>query len=678
MSVSKSMYDEIVPFFGTPKAKLFVALNYTDGDHYDHAINEGNPEALLDEPLWQLMAAQNYKNGGREGWQPVLAPNTQADPLEVAGQFIEFVTNVASTHAAIDGVRPGTALPAAPGATRKDIRINSLQATSMGRAGNTSDELYQQIYTNFASLDESTRQFYSQFLNVVDIKENVVGQISAPNRGRLNLLKVDPRNNQSTVIFEQTLPLMPAGAFLVDNNGKMPLDGDGLRKLYREAYTGSGGIAGIYQRGGAGLADFYPEWAAGANGLDVPKFTAALVYATNKKVQAQSDNGVKGDFDGVYDLVTGKLYDVDSDGNLIKDGVIVDAKSYAAAIAAGNVNCYGTNLDNCDKVFECLLSGDSKRLGRCLAKLRSADMALVAGKEVKDMQPQIALKLLKTFGIELREEYGMKVPMEFLEWRATMESRVGHDAADAIKQNKKLVEYLRQIVHLVRANPAIIAENRQTMNSRKQQAAHSGVQPPRKFIAPSVRAVPASTMLLRTIPGMVQQISMPAPPMLPPGIAGFGYGPSASFPFGLLSGGAQSDLTETAQGLQNSFVKVLKDLQNSGKDLVDNDKKLIENAIKKVSKNEKQITHALNELSAFTKLSDTLKNGLPQALELKDIDGSSRLVSVSKNVSNLNTNVGSLARENQALITQLYNNVFKSLASLRLGVSSSNLVPASN
>jgi hypothetical protein len=272
----------------------------------------------------------------------------------------------------------------------------------------------------------------------------------------------------------------------------------------------------------------------------------------------------------------------------------------------------------------------------------------------------------------------MKVPMEFLEWRATMDSRVGHDAAEAIKQNKKLVEYLRQVVHLVRSNPAIIAENRQTMNSRKQQAAQSGVQPPRKFIAPSVRAVPASTMLLRTIPGMVQQISMPTPPMLPPGIAGFGYGPSAAFPLGLLSGGAQSDLTETAQGLQNSFVKVLKDLQNSGKDLVDNDKKLIENAIKKVSKNEKQITHALNELSAFSKLSDTLKNGLPQALELKDTDGSSRLVSVSKNVSNLNTNVGSLARENQALITQLYNNVFKSLASLRLGVSSSNLVPASN
>lgn len=667
------MYDEIVPFFGTPKAKLFVALNYTDGDHYDHAINEGNAEALLDEPLWQLMAAKNYVNGGRNPGQQALAPNTQPELLEVAGKFMIFIAVVAGTHAAIDGLRQ-----AAPAAGKAPF--GAMQSTAMGRANNASDKLYQQIYTNFASLDESTRQFYQQLLNIIDVRGNVVAQApTGPNQARLNLLKVDPRNSKSAVIFQQTLPLMPAGTFHVNATGvKLQLDGDGLRQFYRNEYLGAGGFAG--QSGGAGLADFFPDWAAtpaNPNGLDVAKFTAALVYATNKKVQAQ-DGDVKGDFDGVYDLVTGKLYDVDAQGNLTKDGVVVDAKSYANDIAAGKVNCYGTNLADCDKVFECLLSGDSKRLGRCLAKLRSADMGLVASKEVKDMRPEVALKLLKTFGIELREEYGMKVPMEFLEWRATMESRVGADAADAIKQNKKLLEYLRQVVHLVRANPEIIGDNRQTLNARKQQAAHSGVQPPRKFIAPSVRAVPASTMLLRTIPGMVQQISMPAPPMLPPGIAGFGYGPVAGFPYGLLSGGAQGDLTETAQGLQNSFSKVLTDLQNSGKDLVDNDKKLIENAIKKVSKNEKQIRHALNELSAFTKLNDTLKNGLPQALELKDIDGSSRLVSVSKNVATLNTNVGSLARENQALITQLYNNVFKSLASLRLGVSSSNLVPVSN
>lgn len=680
------MYDEIVPFFGTDKARLFVALNYNDGDNYSHAINEGNPDALLDEPLWQLMIAKNYVNGGRALWQqqlPVAGPGVvQAVPedLEIAGQFFDFISTIAQQHALIDGVTRRTVLPVAGPGSRSRVDMNDLRKTGTGDPRLPSNRLYQQIYTNFASLDESTRQFYQQHLNIVDVVGNVVPQKTAGVQARLNLLKVDPRNNQSTVVFQQTLPLLPTGSFYINNTGvKQVVNSTDIRDHYRDEYLGNNGIAGVLQRGGAGLADFFPDWAASLtnqNGLNVSKFTAALVYATNKRVQAQASGRVAGDLDGIYDLVTGNLYSVDAQGNLVKDNHVVDAASYAADIAANNVECYGTNLQDCDKVFECLLSGDPKKLGRCLGKLRKANMAQIAGKELKDMHPEVALKLLRTFNIELKkDQYGNHVPMEFLEWRATLDARVGVDAAAAIKQNKQLLEYLRAVVQLVRTNPEIIAANRQKQVQQRTNQVPSSFTPPRPFVAPSKRSAPASSMLLRTVPFITNQLAMPQPPLLPPGIAGFGYGPVAPFPLGFLSGGAsQSDLTDSAQSLQSTYEAVLKDLQNSGKDLVDADKNLIENAIKRVSKNQKQIEHALNELNAFNKLSVSLKAGLPQALELKDVDGASRMVNLDKTVSNLQSNVSSVARENQALITQLYNNVFKSLASLRLGQPSSNLV----
>lgn len=696
------MYDEIVPFFGTEKAKLFVALNYTDGDNYSHALNEGNAEALLDEPLWQLMSAKNYANGGRAGWQAALAPHTEPKPLELAGQFIDFIGSIARHHARIDGVvaiiPAGTRRGAVPMDVQKGVNVQpgALIGGPALNASPQSDDLYRQIYTNWERLDESTRQFYSQHLNILDALGNVVAQQTPGQKARLNLLKVDPANNMSALKFEQTLPLLPAGAFFVNGAGReVQLNADAVRGEYQQVYRGAGGIAGALQYGGD-ISQYFKHWAAtgpgyvapaggpaaNPNGLDVPKFTAALVYATNKKLKARASGDVKSDFPHVFDLVTGNLYSVGPNGELKKGDKVVDAASYAADIAAGNVHCFGTNLADCDKVYECLLSGDPKKLGRCLGKLRKADMKLVAGTELKSIRPEVALELLKTFNIELRKDtYGNRVPMEFLEWRATLDARVGAAAASAIKENKQLLDYLRAVVELVRANPEIIAENRQRAVEMKQALSNAGVvvNKPRPFIAPSKRAAPASTMLLRTIPYVTSQLSLPTPPLLPPGIAGFGYGPALSFPFGFMRGGAdKNELTDLASVLKKNYDAVLKDLQDSGKDLVDSDKNLIENAIKKVSKNQKDIEHLLNELRAFNRLSAGLKAGLPQTLGVEDVEGASRMVNLDRTVDNLQSNVGSIARENQALITQLYNNVFKSLASLRLGVSSSNLVPASH
>jgi hypothetical protein len=683
MSAS-SMYDEIVPFFGDAKAKLFVALNYNDGDNYSHAINDAsNPDTLLDEPLWQLMAAKNYVNGGRADWQKALGGDKVHD-LEIAGQFLNFIADIAKHHAHIDGVFTVSEISdlETRGEKRSEVRRKDVIQPTGNNSTDQSRALYNQIYTNFASLDESTRQFYSQHLNIVDMINNVIARQTPGTPARLNLLKEDPRNNMSTVKFQNTLPLLPKGAFFINRDGSQNrTEATLLRDHYRDVYKGEGGLAGRLQKGGAGLADYYADWAA--VGLDVAKFAAALVYTTNKKVQDQASGKVAGDLDGVYDLVTGNLYSVGPNGELMKGNKVVDARSYAEDVAAGNVNCHGTELEACDNVWECLLSGDSKKLGRCLGKLRKADMKLVAGKEFKDIRPEAALKLLKTFNIELKKDsYGNRVPMEFLEWRATLDARVGTAAAEAIKQNAQLMEYLRAVVQLVRSNPEIIDENRSKAAQQRAVAAQSDLKLPRPFVAPSKRAAPASSMLLRTVPFVTQQLSLPQPSMLPPGLAGFGYGPVAGLPFGFMPGmgmrGGGDELTETAQLLNNNFAAILKDLQSSGKDLVDADKQLIENAIKKVSKNQKQIEHALNELKAFNKLSTTLKAGLPQALNLKDVDGASRMVNIDSNVSNLQSNVGSLARENQALITQLYNNVFKALASLRLGVQSSSLVPVGN
>lgn len=713
------MYDEIVPFFGTEKAKLFVALNYTNGDDYSNALNEGNAEALLDEPLWQLMSAKNYINGGRTRQQPTVRGATGGAPgvapgvapvdlqeFEVAGQFIDFIKSIARHHAQLDGLTPkgDTEMKAAELAStglapvsRSDIGMKkqrSVNTTGINQSSEESDKLYRQIYTNWERLDESTRQFYSQHLNVLDSLRNVVQQQTPGEKARLNLLKTDPGDNMSTVVFQQTLPLLPKGAVMVAEQPLVPvapvdpvqkLDQDFLRKEYRKQYLAERGAASrvAYQGGGA-MEEYFKAWASSTtnpNGLDVAKFTAALVYVTNKKVKATSTGDVKGDFDSVYDLVTGNLYTVGSNGELLKDGKTVDAKSYAEDIANNKVKCFGTNLADCDNVYECLLSGDPKKLGRCLGKLRNADMKQVAGKEFKDIRPEAALELLKTFNIELRkDQYGNRVPMEFLEWRATLDARVGQSAAAAIKGNKQLLAYLRGVVELVRLNPNIIAENRNKEVSSRLNPANTGgitINKPRPFIAPSKRAAPASTMLLRTIPFVTNQLSLPTPPLLPPGIAGFGYGPTMSFPFGFMRGGDgdKNELTDLALGLKKNYDTVLRDLQDSGKDLVDTDKQLIENAIHKVSKNHKQIVHLLNELAAFNRLSTVIKAGLPRVIGASDFEGASRMVNLDKTVDNLQSNVGSIARENQALITQLYNNVFKSLASLRLGVSSSNLIP---
>jgi hypothetical protein len=644
MSATRNMYDEIDEFFaengaqitGKPdkRCRLFTALNYK-GNNFNQSINtKENPETIKNEAIYQLMLAKNYKTTAGA------AENVIATP------FIDFVKSVGTRHIKLDGL---------------------LQDVS----GSVSADTLSNIYGNWIGLSQDTRDFYMQLVNLIPTSATNQAVTSVPYSGnnmsefRLNLKKVNMNDPLTETIFGSTLPYLPSGS--VDQGGTK-LAVDYLHRVYDEALRAAGRRAVFV--GGASAT--YDAWEAA--GLDVPLFLRNIAYIQQKAIRSPS--GVKGELSEIYDFTTDKIYSINKDGKLVDaDGNEMDDARYLADLKKG---CNGTQIadKDCDLVFECLLSGDPKALSRCLGKLSVENMFVIAKSEVAKMNPKVMTKVLSTFDIRTNKHGKVE---EYIEWRGSLESRLtqklgterGSKTTKAILDNRKLLEYLRNIMEIIRSNPVLTNANTAPLSELESKVEGKI----RYFIRPTNinRAAALSTQLgtlvqqLNVLPNnFVSSLNMPL------NLSNVSFGGQTGFPsaFGMRGGGCVEDSVATMEAI---YKQILEEMKRNGKDLVDEDKKRIENAIDQIKKNNSQLSSALNDLKGFMKLNSALTNGLTN-VSLSEIKGSSN-VDLSNQIRTFESSINNTASSQVNLITALVDQVFRPMALIASGSSTNLLRP---
>jgi hypothetical protein len=351
----------------------------------------------------------------------------------------------------------------------------------------------------------------------------------------------------------------------------------------------------------------------------------------------------------------------------------MDEARYEADVAE---NCAGTFIKNCDIIYECLLAGDAEALSHCLGKHSLQNMYAVAKSEVAKMNPKVMAKVLSTFDIRTNR-FG-KVE-EYIEWRGSLESRLtqklgaerGGKTASTILGNKKLLEYLRNIMEIIRSNPVLTNDKGVTLSDLPVKTDDKI----RYFIKPTNinRAAALSTQLgtlvnqLNVLPtNFLSNLRMPL------NLANVGFG--MANPYGLMGGQRGGSCVEDSVATMEAIYKqILEEMKRNGKDLVDDDKKRIENAIDQIKKNNSQLASALNDLKGFMKLNSALTAGLTN-VSLSEIKGSSN-VDLANQIKTFESSINNTASSQINLMTALIDQVFRPMSQIAAGYSNHLLKP---
>jgi hypothetical protein len=657
------MYDETDDFFNNKMGRLFTSLNYK-GTNFGESINtKENPDTIKSEPIFQLMLEKNYFDPTTVGktTPPTPAPLARGD-MQISSDFIDFIQKLGAHHATLDeGV----------GAEDWTTAVRTSEATKK----------LMNVYTNWPNMTPETREFYMTFFNLVATGTHPTGKkkgdpvvpgpkFSAPEPGQpefkfLNLKKVDPNNQKSETLFGSTLPYLPKG--MVDSTGKT-LPTTHLHEIYETELNRGGRKTTIF----GGANEMFNAWV----NLDVSKFLRNVLYAQSQAPSPSSP--VSTPLGSVYDMVTDKLYKVNDKGQVVDAaGNVMDATRLEKDTVE---NCQGTYLPNCDLVYECLLSGDSKKLAQCLSKLSVKSMYQVAVSEVRKMNPKIIEKILKTFAVET-DKYGSIE--HYLEWRGNFEGRLvskmgdrerASKTASAVLGNEKLLEYIKNLMRVLQENPEALgigADGKALKQSALSDLPALTEKKVRYFIKPQninrpqalSNQVTSLIQHLNVIPqNFMSNVSVP----LGLGNMNFGNPLMGLGPFGMMRGGGVVD--ETVQTMELIYKDILKELKASGKDLVDKDKKQIEDALAQLKKNNQELSSALNDLKAFLRLNTALTAGITN-VRLDDIRDAQK-ISLESQIKSLQSCVNSTAMNQRTLMETLLSQVFTPMITVASGLSS--------
>jgi hypothetical protein len=344
----------------------------------------------------------------------------------------------------------------------------------------------------------------------------------------------------------------------------------------------------------------------------------------------------------------------------------------AAALGKVAPNCASTGIDapDCTFVYKCLLSGKPDTLAECLDKLKSADMFTVARKEVQTMNPKIAVQLLRTFGFKPRREAGSNVvlPPTFDEWSGKLSRTVDAATAEAIRGNKKLMEYLRAVVDMVRANPAIInpdLKNGVLSDFAKKTGLNVFRNPfPERRVAESV------------VDGLLfapQQLAQSM--QLPLALQVANVSGRVSIPF--MRGGGNQECPN-ANNLRQAFNMIFAEMEKNGKVLVDSDKARIEATISKLDKLESNLIQLMDDAKLFNKLNAALNPSQSVSTEnvtLRDITDARSQNITGETLGNLNDCIVKNLRDQTQLSTDIFSRVQMPLLQLLLKGGSNALSP---
>ena len=355
---------------------------------------------------------------------------------------------------------------------------------------------FNDVIRNWANLNGSAREFYRQHIgifektlqssgvtveeagwtNISDKLDNDLQYIlnvaqNKPDTIRINLMKIRP--GAERVLFGETLPYIPTTTvkklWYTNKSGVVtPIninDAKILQNIYHLVYTGSSVIIGGQTMN---IYNNYNNVSTNTSDFDLNDVLMVKNLITSRKYTNVTQPKPT-DTLFVQDMITKMTYYRDDRGEYYRLGLNGEKIMYDKDNIKPD-NCAGTMLRgaDCTKfVRDCIMSGDNDALSKALHNLKDENMFKVAHSELTNMDPDIAIQILKTFKFKkniknLPNGVTFTEPQSFEAWKNTVlqnPSEISQSARQAIEGNPKLCDYLKGVIDFVNKNPAILNPN---------------------------------------------------------------------------------------------------------------------------------------------------------------------------------------------------------------------------
>lgn len=401
-----------------------------------------------------------------------------------------------------------------------------------------SKNMFKSIYNNWAKLSSDAKIFYKSHLMFmvnrstpkffkrqtipndtwIELTESEVDamftNLTDADQGALRInLKKNLNSPEKDILFCASLPLLPVGTRVwfteIDKSAgasvkKLTMlqitSENYLRELYNKYYTMDSAIK-------------YTEYPTDPFAFDFVKLLPAFLAAANARDTASKKGPVRSSstsepcddlsdetwlaIDPVYD----DIWRWNSDTKQYETNV--DGKWVPYTTKGPDDNCYGSYLagkgnedgKKCERIIECLATGDHEKLATCIPVLKESDMWNVADDDFKNVSPDIIKIVFKKFKIKGRyipDESGKRYfePMSHDEWCTKILPTLSQPVQDAINQTNPLMNYIKALINIARANVGIFNErsisSRTSDTGRSKYLSSIGLRP---YISPTDSSV---------------------------------------------------------------------------------------------------------------------------------------------------------------------------------------------
>jgi hypothetical protein len=336
------------------------------------------------------------------------------------------------------------------------------------------------------------RMTYTEIDKLLDTNNNPLTPEKLSNL-RVNLMK-SSETGYVDVIFGANLPNVPKGAnvWYTDVNNQTsyipspPVDF--FRQLYNSVYMHNPSKSEVRVGGiTINVNTNHASRSHDAFNLNYGNFLPSIIKCIEnlRGTSQPSTSGTKpksGSLDypflKAYDMVYGKLWTYDDSKDMYYR---IDESGkkcwYNDEAKRDTKTCYATYLGQgdksgvkCERIIKCIAYGDYKSLHNCLDVIGDeGDLWEIAADDVAKVGPDMVRLVLRKFKVKGVEESDPKigkyiVPTTFERWmRDVVEKDISVDPNGyeesvrvAIKKNEHLLNYIRGLINVCRANPSII------------------------------------------------------------------------------------------------------------------------------------------------------------------------------------------------------------------------------
>lgn len=517
-------------------------------------------------------------------------------------------------------------------------------------------QVYEAVFLNWKQIDPNARDFYMEHLHLFKKAEGttsftkeatgwtdqmlhgdpVISNLDNSSELRVNLMKASKVS--SDTMFCNTLPFLPSTTrkvWYTDSRGvvkSITANVNAIKDIYRCVYAGEGcRFDGVFLE----LPNNFSIVARNMNdfNLDHMKMAKLAMKLSDKVSVSRPGSTQSGTFDNIFEnIVTHLVYERDAESKLYR--TVNGTRVYCTQDDLTLENCIGTRLkgdrQKCSKfVHECLLSGDAMNLHNCLEYYKNRDMFAVAAVELENIDPNIAVKILKAFGVQQKIENDYITVQSYDDWLRLVVPSLGQAFRDTLLANTNLLDYLRGVISFVQTNPAILNKNVSASTYDKDLVALGKTRP---FVTPT------ETTSSRSFNGLLLRNSalVGAPAALPP-LPWLNVASSPIFPVvGMQAGGGSDTISGVNDRIKNrglssdvlyvAFDSLIKDLARTGSKINELDSTRINNGFTQLAGMEKKIIRLYNALSGLTEILNFYK----RASDGADLSVSTNNISASK------------------------------------------------